>query len=436
MKFSPTWWQRTAETLLLLLVTAVPLGTRLIVAPGSVAGRAAEWGTFSLYGTQLLAASFCLAVLLSRPKRPVRALTLAAPLAAAVVVSALASGHLAKAAATAWWLLLGLAVWVAVVALRPSAETFARALAAAGLFQAILGLWQFMSQTVAAEKWLGVAAQLPSTAGVAVLESGGGRWLRAYGTMSHPNIYGFFVTVGLLAAVYLAMGERKVRRRRWALLTVGVLALGLLFSYSRAAWLAASVGLVTLALARGWSGKDAPNWHRTAAPLAVIAAIFLTAVVAEPGLIAARLTAAGRLEQMSVEQRVSSLRDGRTLLLDSPLTGAGPGLAMARLAELEPQRAWWRFEPPHFLPLAVAVETGLLGLLTWAFNVAVIGRYTLTRALKAKARSPAQALMLAALMAMAVAACFDHFLWTTWPGYLLGWLVMGMAAVTAANDEN
>lgn len=425
------WWtgeaailtrrHRAAEIILMLLVTAVPLGTRLIIMPGEVAGHAVEWGTLSLFGTQLLAAAFVALTFSARPQPPKLAMTVAGPLTVAIILATFFSGHVGQAAATAWWLLLGLVVWVAVIALRPSIKAFTQALTASAGLQAVIGLTQFANQAVRPEKWLGMAAQVPSVAGVSVLENADGRWLRAYGTMAHPNIYGFFVALGLLTAVHAVMAAKPGVRRLWPHLLVALLALGLLVSYSRSAWLAAFVGLSFLIVAHSVFGR---GWHHAATALTPVVAIFLVAMVAEPSLMIGRLAATGRLERQSIDQRLNSFADGQRLLADNPLTGAGPGLAVNRLAELLPSRAWWQFEPPHFLPLAVAADAGLLGMLAWFLMLGIIFRHIIVRAAR-----PEAFLLLALILAMGTAACFDHYFWTAWPGYLLFWLVMGFGVV-------
>jgi O-antigen ligase len=425
------WWtgeagvltrrHRIAEILLMLLVAALPLGTRLIVMPGEVAGHVVEWGTLSLFGTQLLAAAVVLLTFSARPQPPKLAMAVAGPLTAAVILATFVSGHVGQAAATAWWLLLGLVVWVAVIALRPSVKAFGQALVASACLKAVIGSGQFAAQAVHPEKWLGMAAQVPSVAGVSVLENADGRWLRAYGTMAHPNLYGFFVAIGLLAAAHAVMAAKPGVRRWWPHLLVGLLALGLLVSYSRSAWLAAFVGLSFLIITHSVLGR---GWHHAATALTAVVAIFLVATVAEPNLVIGRLVATGRLEQLSIEQRVNSFADGQRLLADNPLTGAGPGLAVNRLEELTTGRAWWEFEPPHFLPLAVAADVGLLGLLAWLLMIGIIFRHIITRA-----ATPEAFLLLAIILAMGTAACFDPYFWTAWPGYLLFWLVMGFGVV-------
>ena len=53
---------------------------------------------------------------------------------------------------------------------------------------AVLGLYQFLSQSTFANKYLGIAMHDPAIVGTSVIETVSGRWLRAYGGLDHPNI--------------------------------------------------------------------------------------------------------------------------------------------------------------------------------------------------------------------------------------------------------
>jgi O-antigen ligase len=413
-------WRKIAENILLILVMAAPLGTRLIWRSGEVAGSPAEWGTVSLFGTQLLAVLFIVAVVVSRPRWPKATSLLLAPFVIAVLASCAVSGDFWGAwLGAGWWLALAPLVWLAISALRPDATRLTWALVASAAVQAVLGLGQFFAQTVLACKWLGMAAQSPATAGVAVIEAGGERWLRAYGTLPHPNVFGFVCAIGLLAAIFLAS---RSRHRRLALASVALLAAGLIVSFSRGAWIAAVVGLaVMFSTAKGTRKALA----RALAVAAVTSALFL---VAAPELFLTRLVATGRLEAMSVETRVSSIADGLAVLAAHPLFGAGPGRAVAELAALQPGRVAWLYQPAHFLPLAVADEVGLLGLLALAVVFFAVVRFVWCRG-----RNP---LALGLLVAVATAGLFDHYFWTLWQGKLFFWLLVSLAAVVAQDAHS
>ncbi len=154
------------------------------------------------------------------------------------------------------WLEMGLIVWLildtAADPIRPdgpvrTARALLVSLLAAGLLQAVIGIWQFGLRSTGPEHFI-------------VL----GRFFRAYGTFEQPNPFGGYMNLtallalgtlwGLLAARFTPgnSGETLFRPRRYWTLFVAICAvtasLALVLSWSRGAWLGFLAGLAVLAL--------------------------------------------------------------------------------------------------------------------------------------------------------------------------------------------
>jgi hypothetical protein len=71
-------------------------------------------------------------------------------------------------------------------------KTIAWALAASTLLQAVVGVGQAWLGHSIGLSWLGEADLDPSVRGTSIVESGGQRFLRAYGLTVHPNVLGGF----------------------------------------------------------------------------------------------------------------------------------------------------------------------------------------------------------------------------------------------------
>jgi len=54
--------------------------------------------------------------------------------------------------------------------------------------QAVLAIYQFLNQSTFASRLLGLTIHNSAIPGASVIENLGGRWLRAYGGLPHPNI--------------------------------------------------------------------------------------------------------------------------------------------------------------------------------------------------------------------------------------------------------
>jgi O-antigen ligase len=303
----------------------------------------------------------------------------------------------------------------------------------------------------------------------------GARWLRAYGSFPHPNILGGFLCLALpiVAGAYLRQGWRKLQA--WLLLLALALgALALFLSFSRAAWLGIALGALwagalfwlkrraassaTSVAAKGVppgnprSGlrRDArrfrrigelakPTWWLKAlsgdfsrrkpwlrpALLGVLGLGLLVGLVAVlgPAVQSRLLLDNSTLEQRSLSERVVLLDASAIFFTRHPWLGVGAG-NMA-LVELSYAPTHTIGEPTHNVPVVIAVETGLFGMLLWLIPpLAVLWqvwrrRFTLSTAGLAAS---------AALIALLTVAQLDHYLWTQPTGQIIWWLALWLTA--------
>jgi len=75
--------------------------------------------------------------------------------------------------------------------------------------QSLLGIWQFLTQTTFAYKWLGLASHPVFEAGTSIISNTDGRWLRAYGAFPHPNILGGYLVISLILTTLLFLKSDK-----------------------------------------------------------------------------------------------------------------------------------------------------------------------------------------------------------------------------------
>ena len=448
-----------------VLVAFAPSGTRYIWRMGNLAGHDIEPGTISLFVMQLVALAFVALVFLTRERKDWRDLvsrpeTAAAMVMAAICVgSAFVSDDVGASLVAAFSSLLAVAVFLSILMYRPDPHENLVLFAGAALFQVAFGLWQFFSQSVIASKWLGMASHTGSDLGAFVIETASGRWLRSYGMLSHPNIYGTLVALGIIACIGLA-GHRSVTAKaatpaeapgevlpekiaNWAKMSplrfyglMPLLAAGLMFSFSRTAFVAGIAGVSWLALS-AFATPAAPGVRRVFIPSAIIIAMTLViigTVYAEP--LSVRATAVGRLEERSISDRFIQVSDALRLFSEHPLFGTGLGRMPFRVrAEVDSGRDWWRYDYVHDVPLLAAAETGIFGFLAWVACVA-FGLRAAWHRLRHRTRDLTGTTAFAAcFIALVVAGLFDHFLWSSWFGLLIFWIILGMLHVAAEKAE-
>jgi O-antigen ligase len=313
--------------------------------------------------------------------------------------------------------------------------------------QSIVGLGQLLAQRSIGLQWLGELTLDPRQNGVSVVAaSGTERLLRAYGLTDHPNILAGLLVFSLL----LVVGGARIRGRRSAAVTgtavVLVLSLGLatLFAtFSRAAWVAAAVGL-TLGLAMvllhrfeaAWSARPRlprPGRGRlaVAAAISIVVILFLVPYGQFIGVRLGLDKAASVTEEMSIGERFELAGAAVSIAASKPLTGTGLGALPVAMVRADPGLTF-EYQPAHVVVLDVAAEAGILAAICY-LAVMVAPWFALWQA--RRRWTPELAAASAALAAVTVVGLFDYYTWTFMSGRIWFWLVLGLWAGAYARSH-
>ncbi|HEY7123890.1 MAG TPA: O-antigen ligase family protein [Ktedonobacterales bacterium] len=345
--------------------------------------------------------------------------------------------------------------------LRPPVWVVVAPLALLLAAQGVLALIQGQAQSTLIGKLL-FRWDVEATAnqiGASVIQlADGSRWLRAYGTFPHPNILGGVLCLALPVVAGAAL--RLPRRSRVGWLLWGAVALGLvalLLCFSRGAWLGVLGAVIWFWLVRRRSAKalsahtwrlksrlrafghqtrlrgfPIPSWaaNHSWGRMAVLALLVLALVGLAAGLgpmLQSRLLLNSvPLEQRSVDERVVLLEASAVFLSQHPLLGVGAG--NMPLVELSYPPTSGIAQPVHNVPLAVAVETGLAGLVFWLIPPVSL----LWGVWRRKEVAKGWALIgSAALVAVLLSAQLDHYFWSQAIGRLMYWFTIGLCAAFA-----
>lgn len=411
-----------------LLIT-LPFGTRLLIAQGYLGQAPVEWGTISIYATQLLAGVVILLAGIHALRSGGRTTLLRAsgiPALLLVMVAAIAttwSPDPVYAGIVTAWILLGVLLASALHVIRPDPRTSCVAFVIGATFQAAIGLWQSFMQSVAASTLLGIAPHAPGDLGAFVIETSVGRWLRSYGTLPHPNVLGAVLVVAIIATFVAA--ERSVKRTRTMLLmALPVLTAALFFTYSRSAWLGLVVALAVLFV--GLRHRT-PGVSSLKESLLLSLAIVLTTTVILTAMhreaVVTRMGVEGALEQRSIDERKGQYDEALQIFLKHPFLGVGPGQMPAVLADTDTAgRTGWEYQPVHNTSALVTVELGIVGFLLWL--AVIMGALLGARPREDETESYRLAFR-AILFALLVMSLFDHYLFSLWIGQLLFWMSIG-----------
>ena len=299
------------------------------------------------------------------------------------------------------------------------------------ILPSLLGIYQAVAGASPASTLLGLSAHDALVPGTSVIETFSYRWLRAYGSFQHPNVFGGYLAVGLIACLIL---PRFVRRRRagvvWGITAVLFL-ITLILTYSRSAW-------VALALSIFIAGWIVFTHHRAAlrrlVPLGLIlliAGFFTATLFINP--LATRFDPTARLETKSIEERLDGFETWKGVMYDhgwrSWIGGVGVGNYVMAQADTYPDRDIYAYQPVHNVYLLLLGEIGVIGLILmvlWLGSIDRINYRALPRLYATGALAMGNTLL--------IIGFFDHYIWSLWPGLALLAFVMGMTLRLSGDD--
>jgi O-antigen ligase len=227
-----------------------------------------------------------------------------------------------------------------------------------------------------------------------------------------PSIYGRFLVVAIVVALVAALYGAR-RDALAAALTIVVLWLGLVLSFSQSSFVALVAGVL---------GAVVLAWERRAViALAVAAFVLLAAGFVVPSVRAEILEAPDR----ATGNRSTLLREGLRIAADHPLGGVGLGGFKSAYGE----RVGFRAADParaasHNTPVTVAAELGVPGILLFAWMLGTALWISFRRASRSFAGRASLSVGLA-LLAIAVHSLFYNAFFED----PMSWALVGLAAL-------
>jgi O-antigen ligase len=204
---------------------------------------------------------------------------------------------------------------------------------------------------------------------------------------------GLLMLVATTAAARLLFDKRD---RVWPALVMPALLVALGLTFTRSAWVGASVGIAALLLM-----KDL----RLVGALPVVLAV---GIALAPPQVTQRFYSMFDLKDPTSRDRVAMLREGARMIAADPLTGMGPNMVEREYIRFRDPDAVERVNPHlHNVPMQIAAERGLPALAAWVWFIgsAAAGAWGLLR----RGRHPVMAAAgLGAVAAMLGAGLFEH----------------------------
>ncbi len=235
----------------------------------------------------------------------------------------------------------------------------------------IVAIWQFLSQASWSSKFLGLSDHYAWQLGTAVVEVEGQRWLRAYGALDHPNILGALALLSVVISLYFLVYKKNSSYLKVFLCINFFLSFSaLIFSFSRSAWLAF---LITIILFFFSKLKNKLTFYLL---LVATTSLFLVFYFNYANLINTRVLAQGRIEQISINERKSSLNLMSFNSTEQLLFGRGIGASSLWQKDRDILNneiiADYNYQPVHNIFLLLILEIGLLGLLSFLIFLSLL----------------------------------------------------------------
>lgn len=284
-------------------------------------------------------------------------------------------------------------------------------LSSGAVLQSFLGLYQFFTQSTFDFKWLGIVAHPAWEAGSSIVANAEiGRWVRAYGAFSHPNILGGYLAICLALLIFLSLKIHKITLIYWFKFTV--LFAALFFTFSRSAWIAFGVFLFIL-FAGGFIVKN-----RRVMSMSVYFFIIITILSAIYWpIVNTRLFAASANEISSTVERISGLAEAWSLFQQHPILGVGAGNYTAAAYTLNPNLPGWEYQPVHNVFMLILTELGIVGVL---ILFCVITSYINSL------RTAIMPRFYILLGMFTILAMFDHYLYSSYTGLIFFIICLGI----------
>lgn len=233
----------------------------------------------------------------------------------------------------------------------------------------ILGLYQFLSQSTFANKYLGLAFHDAGLAGTSVIETASGRWLRAYGGLDHPNILAGVLLVALLLSANLLSRRKIINSRSQAYETISIFIAyfvyltTLFFTFSRSAWLAFFISTLVLLI---YFVKKEDKWTtgRYLFLLFFSLILFSFLSLSFKDIVTTRVQSKARLERVSLSERKEQIKESGAMIKKQAFFGLGAGNYITTLSLDYKEGEDKYIQPVHNSFLLLLAESGIFSLLS------------------------------------------------------------------------
>lgn len=268
----------------------------------------------------------------------------------------------------------------------------------------ILGIYQFLFQTTFASSVLGLSQHVAHEFGTSIVASESiWRWLRAYGSFSHPNVFGGYLILTLLSSLLL-FGSSSIYKKIILHLIIILQSIALFFTFSRSSWIA----LCMVFLFYCYFALRKNKYLHLFPFIPIILSFFVLSTIYFP-IFKTRFEGVSQNEIASIAERSHGYTQAILLIKEQPIVGVGVGNYTYALMTLYADMPVWLYQPVHNVIMLIVAEKGIIGFLLLIFVFASFFRllsiyYT------------DYLLFFAGFLPLLL---FDHYLWSSYVGVVI-----------------
>jgi hypothetical protein len=292
------------------------------------------------------------------------------------------------------------------------------------IIQVPIAIGQSLAQSSLGLQTLGEILLNPQNLGTSIIPVNEIRFLRAYGLSDHPNILGGSIAFSLII-MFAVILYGKNRLPLLASIVFLISFPALVMTFSRSAWLGLMVSVSFMVSVEAFAGR----WEsiKRIIILSILSLIIIMPFLSDNfSVFQKRINAGNVAKDEPMREREFLLQAGNTLFIEHSLIGIGVGatpFAFERRFENFPIN----HQPPHYVPLLVALETGVFGGIFYLilFLLPIIIFF-----IKRETVIHNQWMMasLALCFAISIISLFDYYTWYA-SGRLWQWLAWGVLSV-------
>lgn len=281
-------------------------------------------------------------------------------------------------------------------------------------FQSLMAIAQFGLQHSVGLRFLGESVIGEGIKGVAKIDIGNDKIVRAYGTFAHPNILGGFLVVGIWLLI------DYIKRCKWALIVLILAIMALVLTFSRSAFVALIGGGLTYFSVI----QRKIDWKYPILFVSIVALIItmfdLNSAVVERLLLFHDDAGSQRMEYVDVS---------KNMFFGHPF-GVGIGNFTGLMQDFTEEKMFpWLMQPVHNVFLLVLNESGWVAMIVFLLIIGRIFMKTLRiNDFQNKMDKDLACILTGCTVSIVIISLFDHYFWTDYSGQILLVIYLGLAS--------